>query len=254
MPSTRTIELAVRDPRRAARAVRFHVRNLWVKGRHTDPNSTTFARDARPGATASTFTAIKRVPGWFTYDDAAHFTLVLNTQLISGMQGDILEIGPYHGRSTIVLAECLRPGETLVVCDPFQQGEVYVADPPSPEALRQNIRRAVPHFDQSQLEVHEAYSTDLVLPPDSRFRFVHVDGSHEREDVIADLRLARRHLLPGGVIVIDDYDHPDWPGVTTAVRDFLSEAPELMTVADLNRHSESGRKLYLALPRQAEAR
>ncbi len=67
--------------------------------------------------------------------------------------------------------------------------------------------------------------------------------------MILDLRLARRHLASGGVIVVDDYDHPDWTGVTAAVNIFLAEAPEMVTIADLNRQSESGRKRYLTLPR-----
>ncbi len=132
MSNKRTVEVALHDPGRALRAVRFHVRNLWVKGVGRNPNTTTFARDSRPGPTASLFASIARVPGWFTYDDCAHFCLVLNTQFAAGARGDILEIGSYHGRSTIVLADCLQPGETLVVCDPFQRGEVYVGNPPTP--------------------------------------------------------------------------------------------------------------------------
>lgn len=249
MSNRRTVEVALHDPGRALRAVRFHVRNLWVKGVGRNPNTTTFARDSRPGPTASLFASIARVPGWFTYDDCAHFCLVLNTQFAAGARGDILEIGSYHGRSTIVLADCLQPGEKLVVCDPFQRGEVYVGNPPTPRDLRGNVQRALPHFDLERLEIHEVYSKDLVLPPDSRFRFIHVDGSHEERDVILDLRLARRHLASGGVIVVDDYDHPDWTGVTAAVNIFLAEAPEMVTIADLNRQSESGRKRYLTLPR-----
>ncbi|ROR91786.1 class I SAM-dependent methyltransferase [Nocardioides aurantiacus] len=242
----RRLDVIRNDPTRAVRAAQIRAKNLVVKGR-ANPDSTTFAKDARPGPTATTFASMRGIQGWFTYDDAAHFTLVLAMQSAQGLHGDILEIGPFHGRSTIVLAEQVRDGETLVVCDPFQSGDVYVADPPTPTGLRRNVTRGVPGFDQARLVIHEVYSTDLHLDDAARFRFVHVDGSHERDDVLSDLRLARRHLLPGGVIVADDYDHPDWPGVTEAVDAFVAETPELVTLADLNRHSESGRKRYLML-------
>ena len=188
------------------------------------------------------------MPGWFTYDDCAHFTLVLNTQRAAGVRGDVLEIGSYHGRSTIVLADCLSRMRRWSCATPSSRVMCTSATPRPPKTFARTSQRALPHFDLDRLEIHEAYSKDLVLPDEQRFRFVHVDGSHEEDDVILDLRLARRHLAPGGVIVVDDYDHPDWPGVTAAVHTFLAEAPETGTVADLNRHSESGRKLYLALP------
>lgn len=247
MLTKRQAWIALSDPRRAVRGAKFRVQNLRLKGR-LDPNSVTFARDARPGQTAEMFRQITDVPGWFTYDDAAHFSLALRVQSALGVRGDILEIGSYHGRSTAFLAACLQDGEVLTVCDPFQIGDVYVEDPPTPDGLRRNVARAVPGFDQAQLEVREAYSTDLDLGDERRFRFVHVDGSHLAPDVLHDLRLAHRHLAPGGIIVADDYQHPDWPGVTEAVGQFLAEATDLIEVADLNRHAESGRKLYLTRP------
>lgn len=242
MPTSRRPALG--DARRVATALRVRARRLW-----RNPASTAFARDARPGPTARTFQAIRHVPGWFTYDDACHFTLALRLQTASGLRGDILEIGSYHGRSTVFLAQGLQPGETLTVCDPFQLGEVYVGRPPTAADLRRHLVDALDDVDEGALEIIEAYSTDLELAPDRRFRFVHVDGSHERADVHHDLELALRHLAPGGLIVCDDHDHPQWPGVTEAIEQFRGEHPELVEIADLNRYAESGRKLYLTTRR-----
>jgi predicted O-methyltransferase YrrM len=238
------LRIAVTDPKRAVRGLTLRAKNARVKGR-LNPNSTTFARDARPGPVALAFNRVKAVPGWFTYDDAAHFTLVLRMQTAAGIRGDILEIGPYHGRSTAILAGALVEGERLTAVDPFQSGEVYVANPPTPERLLSNVTAANPGLKADAVEIIAAYSTELELADDRRFRFVHIDGSHERDVVLHDLTMTERHLLPGGVVVLDDYDHPDWPGVTEAISDFRKEHPEFTEVADLNRHAESGRKLYL---------
>ena len=244
MVTQRQVRLVLTDPPRVARSVLTRVRLRRTKGR-LDPNSTSFALDSRPGPTALAFEQLRQVPGWFTYDDAAHFSLVLGMQSAAGLRGDLLEIGTFHGRSTMLLARHLGPGERLTVCDPFQTGDVYVGNPPTPEVLRRNVQTANPDLDDDALEVHATYSTDLVLDPDRRFRFAHVDGSHERADVAHDLELVDRHLVEGGVVVCDDHDHPDWPGVTQAVVDFRAAHPEYVEVADLNRHAESGRKLYL---------
>ena len=48
------------------------------------------------------------------------------------------------------------------------------------------------------------------------------------------------------MIAIDDYAHPDWPGVTEAVDRFLgTHAATHRVMADLNRHVAKGRKLYI---------
>jgi predicted O-methyltransferase YrrM len=225
--------------------LRLRLRKGWK-----DPNSTAFARDARPGPVAQQFELVRRIPGWFTYDDVVHFTLVLRTQSYLGLHGDILEIGTYHGRSTALLAGCLAPGECLTVCDPFQVGPVYVGNPPTAGGLRANVASVNPDLAADALEVFASYSSELQLPAERRFRFIHIDGSHVEADVLKDLHLARKHLLPGGVIACDDFEHPDWPGVSAAITAFRSAHPEFRELADINRYSESGRKLYLVSPNE----
>jgi cephalosporin hydroxylase len=97
-----------------------------------------------------------------------------------------------------------------------------------------------------RLEIFEGFSADLDLRG-RLCRFVHVDGSHEYADALADLRLVSDHLVPGGIIAVDDYEHPLWAGVADAVRSFRREQPNVFELADLNRHGAEGRKLYLML-------
>jgi predicted O-methyltransferase YrrM len=203
--------------------------------------------DATAGPLVDVFDRIRVVPGWFNPDDVAHFSLVLATQSAAGITGDLLEIGSYHGRSAAVLAAHLMQGERLHVCDAFEAPvEDDYADPATPEALWDTIRRVNPQLARARVEIHAMYSTDLDFDRDQRFRFVHVDGGHGRDVALHDLRLARTHLLPGGIIAVDDYEHPAWPGVTEAVDDFLVEFPDIGVAADLNRRGAAGRKVYLA--------
>jgi predicted O-methyltransferase YrrM len=213
---------------------------------HWDRHDLLFAANATPSPLAELYRATRSIPGYFTYDDAVAFTLVLSTQTAAGVKGDVLEIGSYHGLSTVFIARCIQDAERLVVCDSFEaptEGDDSAA-PPSPESVRAVVERFAGTLPGDQLDVRAGRSDTLNLE-DLSLRFAHVDGGHSHDVALHDLRLVSRHLAPGGVIVVDDYGHAAWPGVTTAADQFLIENSGFVVMADVNRWSESGRKLYL---------
>jgi SAM-dependent methyltransferase len=232
--------LARRLPSPLYRVLQRLHRRLFPPGPQVQPNPGPLITELAPRLGA--------IPGWFNLDDLAHFTLVLGTQAAAGVRGDLLEIGCYHGRSAAVLALHLGRGERLYLVDAFDLplDEPY-GDTPSPEGVRRNLASAVPGLDRGRVQIQRAYSGDLQLPPDLRLRLAHVDGGHAAITARADLELCLRHLVPGGVLVVDDYAHPQYPGVTEAVQCLLRERPGLHVLADLNRHGALGRKLYLAV-------
>ncbi len=210
-------------------------------------NRTTFAPGAIPGSLVTdVFDKIRLMPGWFNFDDCSHFSLVLGMQHFLGVTGDLLEIGSFHGRSTCVLAYCMQPGEKLFVCDAFERpsdGHYYVHA--TPEHLWTNLRLVNPDLSLDSVVIHECYSTDLKLDSSERFRFAHVDGGHSKDIALHDLKLCAAHMLPGGVIAVDDYAHRDFPEVGEAVEAFLAERSDYHVLADLNRGGAIGRKIYL---------
>jgi len=192
------------------------------------------------------FLRIREIPGWFTLDDCAHFAMALGMQRAFGIKGDILEIGCYHGRSTAVLGSFLDKGERLHVCDIFEGGDKDVyGECPTPETVVANIQKVTPGLKSEALKVIKGDSSKLRLFPGDRFRFVHVDGGHSYKVCLSDLRVCVDHVVDGGIIVVDDYMHPDWQEVTSAVDDFMAQRKDLQVVADLNRAHAIGRKLYL---------
>jgi predicted O-methyltransferase YrrM len=192
-------------------------------------------------------TKLGSVNGYFNEDDCMHFYLVLQMQKMHGMTGNIFEIGSYFGRSTGLLALCLAKNERLVVCDAFESDtKDQYADRPSISDLKESIRTIVDDFDFSQLDVHSCYSADLSLPDESTFRFAHIDGGHDEETAYNDICYAATRMKVNGIIAVDDYEHPNWPGVTIAVNRFLAEHHrEFQVIADMNRHVAKGRKIYL---------
>jgi len=224
-------------PPRALRAYRG-ARGRW------DRNDPLFDVDAEPGGPlALLYESVTHLPGYFTYDDTVAFSLLMATQNISGVSGDVLEIGSYHGRSTVIIAQHVKRGERLIVCDTFEEAtEDTYPDPPSPDGLRRTLSRFAPDMGGT-LEIHACRSDEMNLDGAS-LRFVHIDGGHSHDVALHDLRLSAAHLAPHGIIAVDDYKHPAWREVTTAVDAFLDESG-FHVLADVNRWAESGRKLYL---------
>jgi len=192
------------------------------------------------------FEPLKDIPGWFNVDDCAHFYLTLSLQSILGVKGDLLEIGSYHGRSTAVMSKCLGPGERIVICDVFDldAGDRY-ANKPSPETLLANIKRLNGRLEDDRIIIHKCISNDLRLDERENFRFIHIDGGHSAEQAYFDLEFCGKHVMPNGIIVMDDYHNRNVPGVTEGTDKFLKVHDDFRVLADLNRHGAFGRKLYL---------
>jgi cephalosporin hydroxylase len=202
---------------------------------------------ALPSHAYTVYQRVETVKGFFGIDDATHFSLVLGLQNVTMPPADILEIGTYFGRSAGFLAQYIRPGERLHVCDAYtRETEDGYLDRPTVEIFLRNVETISPGTDPSQIVIHDCLSNDLVLPRDAAFRFVHVDGGHSIEQCSADLKLVAPHVVVGGVIVCDDYKHHRWPGVTQAVDDFLAGNPDFRLAASVNRRQASGQKVYIA--------
>ena len=215
--------------------------------------SVAFEDIGEAGPIADAFASIAHIPGWFNIDDCMHFHLILTIQSWLSIEGDLFEIGSYHGRSTALMCRYLRGRERMLVCDAFETPtEDHYANPPSADRLKSNVLDTNPDLDPNQLVIHQCLSPDLRLGDEERFRFMHIDGGHSSEIALSDLTLAKRHLADRGVIVVDDYHNRQWPEVTAGVDRFLSENLDFRILADLNRHGAIGRKAYLA--RKIESR
>ncbi len=58
---------------------------------------------------------------------------------------------------------------------------------------------------------------------------IHIDGGHDYDAVMSDLRRWWNLLSPGGVMLVDDYDEEGkiWPSVRDAVKDFLAQVTHI---------------------------
>jgi hypothetical protein len=176
-------------------------------------------------ATADTIRPPRRlddVRGWFPVLDQTLFEWFLDRQESSGVRGDLLEIGVFMGKSAIFLGRHLQDGERFTVCDLFEGDAPDDAN--RAESTKSYSALTRQKFEANYLSFHTALPRVLqgpssIVPGEvaSRScRFVHVDGSHLYEHVYGDIGAAQDILLPGGIVVLDDFRSEHTPGVSVA--------------------------------------
>jgi predicted O-methyltransferase YrrM len=160
------------------------------------------------------------IPGWFSDEDVWLFCILDQLQAAAAVQGDLLEIGGYLGKSAVALGYMLRQEETLVVVDPWdseisdaenagEQARLY------PDVTFDRFKTNYQRFHTGLPDMRRGISSQCLPGLDSaRYRFIHVDGSHEWEQVKFDVDEVLRLLAPDGVVAFDDLQAP---GVGAAV-------------------------------------
>lgn len=98
--------------------------------------------------------------------------------------------------------------------------------------------------DTSQLEILATDSTKITGADVSRLmggtlRLLSIDGGHLKNIVTHDLQTATECLTDGGVVLVDDYLNPEFPGVTEGTLEFLTDNRQLRPFC------VSRQKLYL---------
>ncbi|MBC9729135.1 class I SAM-dependent methyltransferase [Streptomyces sp. TRM68367] len=162
------------------------------------------------------------VPGWFPPLDQVLFTWFLERQEKQGMEGDLLELGAYMGKSAILLGHHLQDGEKFTVCDLFE------SDAPDEhnkaESTKSYSSLTQQAFERNYLSFHDALPRVIQAPSSvvekevepGTCRFVHIDASHLYEHVHGDIGAARDILKPEGIVVLDDFRSEHTPGVSVA--------------------------------------
>lgn len=165
---------------------------------------------------------VDRIPGWFTWTDQRVFEHFLSPNAVAP-KGDLVELGVYLGKSAALIGMYKQPDEIFTVCD------LFGADPGEDRNAHENLLsyRSLDResFERNYLGMHDELpivlqrlsSTILDHVKPHTARFVHVDASHLYEHVAIDVQSARELLMPGGVVVFDDYRSVHTPGVSAAV-------------------------------------
>jgi hypothetical protein len=87
--------------------------------------------------------------------------------------------------------------------------------------------------DSLQIRNRDLLQAECPVTPSPRrtFRLFSVDGSHTAHHTINDIDTAFSVLRPGGIVIVDDFYNPHWPGAQEGVHAFLSDRKDISAVA-----------------------
>ena len=170
------------------------------------------------------------------------------------LPGNVAECGVWQGSTLLPTGLFLRrraPAKRLVGFDSFQGLNETVSrdvvlggddderkrvggfSNTSYEAVNQKVREF--GLAETATLVPGYFQDTLAAYADWRFCFVHLDCVIY-ESYKACLEFFYPRLVAGGVILLDEYNDPPWPGCTLAVDEFLADKPEKLTEIKSDNH------------------
>jgi len=169
------------------------------------------------------------------YSDSQITDLVNLVKKVKTIEGNVIEIGCWEGKSTINLANNCFP-ETLI-CNDTWLGNV-----------QESIVTGITHTTEIILKERDVYTIFVnnmnkntqknysIVKEDcitwlnkfeGAIKFIHIDASHEYESVVETIKLVLPKVVKGGIICGDDYlssninRHDLHGGVERAVKETL---------------------------------
>lgn len=190
-----------------------------------------------------------QVQGWVT-EGALFATLCFaGYQAEKAVEGSAIEIGVHHGRFFIALAAMVPEGTPCLAIDVFENQEANIDHSGKGDStvFARNVREWL--GDTRALRLLHADSRCLtaeaiVAAADGiRARLFSVDGGHTARYLVNDLCLAEKSITSEGLIIVDDFFNPAWPGVAEGVYRYLDRP-----LGRLEPVAYGDNKLYMALP------
>lgn len=125
------------------------------------------------------------------------------------LDGDIIELGSWEGRSTIALANVATPAEIIAV-DTWQGSSDEHPEHSTVQLARERdvfatFQRNVRNFTQGNVVAVRSDIHQFLAGYQGRMRFVHIDASHDYASVRRTLSEVLPHLVPGAIVCGDDF-------------------------------------------------
>ena len=154
--------------------------------------------------------------------------------LIQGVEGDVVEFGVRNGSSFGMLAQCIADGGKDRLLVGF---DIWMPDAEYPSAPDESKVNSVDFMTARNAIVRELVQRRLFISYDlkqgwfreitprqlpKKIAFAHLDCDLEQSHLEA-LALVWPRLQSRGVILLDDWGEPKWPGVDRAMGAFFKE-------------------------------
>ena len=156
------------------------------------------------------------IEGWFYPNDIFSIAVIdeIQTRQI-GIVGGICEVGVYKGKSLTFLSHLTRPNERLYGYDDFTNDHKELT-----------LIAMQKHGNQVQPVLKTCNTNDLTVQQlaqdfgDIKLRMLHIDAGHEYHEVLKTIMDFSPFLDEHGILIMDDYQDPEFPGIEAATLDF----------------------------------
>lgn len=137
-----------------------------------------------------------------------------------------VELGSWMGASAIPVARSIRRWRGTLTCVDTWSGEINQAQGQpagAPWMLVSCARHIIDAGVSATVRLVPATTADAAQWWTQPIDYLYVDADHSYDSVLADLRAWVPHVIPGGLIVGDDYANRLFPGVKQAWDQFERE-------------------------------
>ena len=178
----------------------------------------------------------KKVNGWLSSHSLSFLYYLNQIQIERKIQGNIAEIGVFQGRFFIALCLMMRHGEKAAAIDVFEDQHLNVDQSGVGDfgVFVSNLQMVLGDITAISIVKSDSMrvtSDELLKRIGGRIRLFSVDGCHTAEHTESDLRLAAQAIVPGGIVILDDFENTAWPGVRHGTDVFLGKEATLRPFA-----------------------
>ena len=136
--------------------------------------------------------------------------------------GEVLEIGSYRGRSTVVLAKAMAAG-TVHAVDPLTAPAITDQYKSENQTIAQDFYGNIEkHGVKARVAFNQMYSHELSPSWTLPLRLLWIDADHSYPGTKQDFDLFSRHLVDRGMIAFHDVLHPYDGPVRVFMEDVLA--------------------------------
>ncbi len=173
------------------------------------------------GFVENLLTEVETVEGYLSPNEIRFLALLAACPTTAG---EILEIGSFKGKSTIILAKSAAlSGKTTVhavdpMIAPSETDPDLRGDDSSFPDFQKNIEA---HKVSENIEFHQKFSYELAQNWDKPLRFLWIDGDHTYKGTKLDFDGFAGHLSDGAIVAIHDVLHEFEGGIRVFMEDIL---------------------------------
>eukprot|EP00549_Striatella_unipunctata_P022857 CAMPEP_0118693708 /NCGR_PEP_ID=MMETSP0800-20121206/12070_1 /TAXON_ID=210618 ORGANISM="Striatella unipunctata, Strain CCMP2910" /NCGR_SAMPLE_ID=MMETSP0800 /ASSEMBLY_ACC=CAM_ASM_000638 /LENGTH=334 /DNA_ID=CAMNT_0006591997 /DNA_START=65 /DNA_END=1069 /DNA_ORIENTATION=- len=166
--------------------------------------------------------------GWLGREDMFAMGLVTTIQHRMGIVGSIGEIGVHHGKFAIPIAMFADKSEKFWAADLFDMQEENIdgSGKGDKDVFMTHLKEYGVGSDDSYVQSINSMNLETKQLKEQSFhgfRLISIDGGHTHNITLNDLVFACRMLLPGGVLILDDFVNTGWLGVASGLFSFLNQ-------------------------------